>query len=96
LTRRRLAVLLLGAAATLGATAPPSGRVHEVRRGDTLWRIAEQMIGDGSLWPALYRANRDQIKDPAILHPGQRLAIPEPGLIARTPRGRDIPPLPIR
>jgi nucleoid-associated protein YgaU len=48
-----------------------------VRPGDTLWSIAEQAIGDGTLWPALYRANRDQIKDPALLHPGQRLSVPE-------------------
>ena len=96
MTRRRLLALLLGAAATLGAAAPDAGRFHQVRRGDTLWSIAEERIGDGSLWPVLYRANRDQIKDPAILHPGQRLSIPEPALIARMPRGRDLPPLPVR
>jgi nucleoid-associated protein YgaU len=34
-------------------------------------------MGDGTLWPALYRANRDRIKDPARIYPGQRLAVPE-------------------
>jgi nucleoid-associated protein YgaU len=44
--------------------------------GETLWTIAETTIGDPTLWPALYRANRDQIKDPARVYPGQKLTIP--------------------
>jgi nucleoid-associated protein YgaU len=50
--------------------------VHEVRAGETLSRIAEKTIGDASLWVALYRANRDQIQDPARIYPGQKLAVP--------------------
>lgn len=57
------------------ATAPPP-TVYEVRRGETLGAIARATLGDASLWPALYRANRDQIRDPKRLYPGQRLAIP--------------------
>lgn len=71
------AALLAGAALPGGAPAEESGPVHEVRRGQTLWRIAEITVGDPTLWPALYLANRDQIKDPARVYPGQRLAIPE-------------------
>lgn len=80
---RALAVALVFApslpgARTLAAAESPAraANVHEVRRGDTLWTIAEQDLGDGALWLAVYRANRDQIKDPKVLHPGQRLAIP--------------------
>lgn len=47
-----------------------------MKKGETLWTIAAAAIGDGTLWPALYRANRDQIKDPALVYPGQRLTIP--------------------
>ena len=73
---RSLALLLL--APWLAATAPQdAGRVHEVRRGETLWQIARLTVGDPMLWPALYEANRDQIKDPSRVYPGQRLAIPE-------------------
>jgi nucleoid-associated protein YgaU len=54
-------------------------RVHVVQRGDTLGKIAERWLGDSDLWPALYRANRDRIKDPSRIYPGQRLSIPEPG-----------------
>ena len=70
---------LLGLACWLMVSLPASAdaRIHEVRPGETLWQIAELTIGDATLWPALYHANRDQIKDPARVYPGQRLAIPE-------------------
>lgn len=44
--------------------------------GDTLWDIAERQYGDGRLWPAIYRANRDRIDDPDRIYPGQELTIP--------------------
>ncbi len=56
---------------------PREIRSHLVRQGDSLWRIAVQEMGEGYLWPALYRANRDQIQNPSVLYPGQRLTIPE-------------------
>lgn len=51
---------------------------HTVKRGETLPQIAAlaEVYGDASLWPLLYRANRDQIRDPKILWPGQQLKIP--------------------
>jgi nucleoid-associated protein YgaU len=66
---------LLAALAFALVAATPSA-FHEVRAGDTLTEIAARTLGDPSLWPALYRANRDQIRDPARLYPGQRLEIP--------------------
>ena len=57
--------------------AESQARIHEVRPGESLWTIAEITVGDPTLWPALYLANRDQIKDPALVYPGQQLAIPE-------------------
>jgi nucleoid-associated protein YgaU len=71
--RLLLLLPLLGAA----AGGDPDPGVYEVQPGDTLWSIAVSAIGDGTLWPALYRANRDQIKDPAQVYPGQRLQVPE-------------------
>lgn len=51
---------------------------HIVKRGQTLPQIAAQpeVYGDSSLWPLIYKANRDQISDPAVLWPGQILRIP--------------------
>jgi nucleoid-associated protein YgaU len=71
----RLRVSLVAALAVMAVAATPS-HFHDVRDGDTLATIAALTLGDPSLWPALYRANRDQIRDPARLHPGQRLEIP--------------------
>lgn len=52
--------------------------VHTVKRGETLPQIAAQsdVYGDALLWPLIYRANRDQIRDPQRIWPGQVLRIP--------------------
>lgn len=51
---------------------------YRVRGGETLWTIAarKDIYGDALLWPLIYQANRDQIKDPRQIYPGQSLAIP--------------------
>ena len=57
---------------------PPSGCIafYTVRSGDTLWGIAEQFYGFGSLWPKIFNANRDKISDPNLIFPGQVFCIP--------------------
>jgi len=51
---------------------------YTVRRGETLPQIAgrSEIYNDSSLWPIIYRSNRDQISDPKRLWPGQVLVIP--------------------
>jgi nucleoid-associated protein YgaU len=49
---------------------------HEVKKGDTLWKIAEQCYGDGSLYTKIFEANRDILKDPNLIKVGQKLRIP--------------------
>ena len=72
---------LLAAPAPAQPAQPASesrpSRVYTVTHGETLWSIAADLTGDPALWPAFYLANRDQIKHPALVYPGQRLAIPE-------------------
>ncbi len=57
-----------------------TGRIYVVKwrkkNTDCLWRIAETVYKDASYWPAIYLANRDQIKDPDLIFPGQRFSIP--------------------
>jgi hypothetical protein len=50
---------------------------YSVGEGETLWTISAQpqVYGEGLLWPLLYQANRDQIKDPRQIFPGQTLDI---------------------
>ncbi len=51
---------------------------YTVRRGETLPQVAArpELYNDVALWPLIYRANRDQIRDPYQLWPGQILKIP--------------------
>jgi len=51
---------------------------HTVKRGETLPQIAAlpEVYGDSSLWPLIYKSNRDQVSNPAVLWPGQVLKIP--------------------
>jgi nucleoid-associated protein YgaU len=49
---------------------------HEVKKGETLWKIAEQYYGDGSLYKKIFEANTDTLKDPNLIRIGQRLRIP--------------------
>ncbi|PLY03781.1 MAG: hypothetical protein C0623_00060 [Desulfuromonas sp.] len=51
---------------------------YRVRRGENLFAIAarRKVYGDALLWPLIYKANRDQIKDPQQIYPGQVLTIP--------------------
>ncbi|WP_432821932.1 LysM peptidoglycan-binding domain-containing protein [Trichloromonas sp.] len=57
---------------------PPPVTSYLVGNGETLWFIAaqKQVYQDAFLWPLIYRANRDQIKDPRQIYPGQTLNIP--------------------
>jgi nucleoid-associated protein YgaU len=57
--------------------APGDGSLqHTVLRGDTLWDLAEHYYGDGRRYREIFRANRDQIRDPDLIYPGQELTIP--------------------
>jgi nucleoid-associated protein YgaU len=51
---------------------------YTVVRGDNLWNIAKKddIYADPYMWPRLYRANREAIKDPDLIYPKQTLAVP--------------------
>ena len=59
------------------APAPSStARTYTVVAGDSLSRIAKRELGDANKWNAIYEANRDSIKNPDLIHPGQVLNLP--------------------
>jgi nucleoid-associated protein YgaU len=66
--------LSVDASLPVPAAAP---RIHEVVAGDTLSKIAKQVYGDASKYPKIFEANRDQLNDPNLIKPGQKLKIPE-------------------
>jgi nucleoid-associated protein YgaU len=49
---------------------------YEVQKGDTLWRIADIYYKDGSRYTEIFEANREVIKDPDKIYPGQMIRIP--------------------
>ena len=49
---------------------------HEVQKGDTLVKIAKNYYGDPSLYMTIFEANKDLLKDPNKIFPGQKLRIP--------------------
>jgi nucleoid-associated protein YgaU len=59
------------------APAPAAGRTYTVVKGDSLSKIAKRFYGDAQQWRRIYEANRDQIQNPDLIHPGQTLRVPE-------------------
>jgi nucleoid-associated protein YgaU len=57
--------------------AAEATRTYEVVSGDNLSKIAKRFYGDANQWRRIFEANRDQIKNPDLIHPGQVLRIPE-------------------
>ena len=51
---------------------------YTVKKGETLVEIAQrrEIFNDQFMWPLIYKANRDQIRDPKTVFPGQMLTIP--------------------
>ena len=48
-----------------------------VQTGATLWAIARDRYGDGTLFVRVFEANADAIKDPNLIYPGQVFDLPE-------------------
>ncbi|MCC0065005.1 MAG: LysM peptidoglycan-binding domain-containing protein [Defluviimonas sp.] len=79
-------------AAPAGSVAPQAGAVEPapasgvatgtraaivtVQPGFTLWRIARENYGDGVLYVKVFEANKDQIRDPDLIYPGQIFTVP--------------------
>lgn len=49
---------------------------YEIKKGDTLWAIAKAHYGDGNKYNKIFEANKEVIKDPDLIFPGQKIRIP--------------------
>jgi nucleoid-associated protein YgaU len=47
-----------------------------VSRGDSLWRLSRSAYGVGTRYAVIYKANREQIRNPNLIHPGQVFVLP--------------------
>jgi nucleoid-associated protein YgaU len=65
-------------AAASDAAAPLPYRIHVLQNGDTLERLAERYLGDGSRALELFDLNRDVLDNPHLLTLGAELRIPMP------------------
>ncbi len=50
---------------------------YEIKSGDTLSKIAKQHYGDANKYPLIFEANREVIKHPDKIYPGQQIRIPK-------------------
>lgn len=62
---------------TSAPTAGSTGQTYTVKSGDSLSKIAKHVYGDASKWHRIYDANKDKIKNPDLIHPGQEFTIPD-------------------
>lgn len=63
-----------GTAEASGSVASPMTVI--IKRGDNLWRISREMYGRGIRYSTIYQANRDQIRNPNRIYPGQVFVLP--------------------
>jgi len=59
------------------STSPARINIVTVQPGNTLWAISRKRYGDGLLYVRVYEANRDKIKDPNLIYPGQLFDLPD-------------------
>jgi nucleoid-associated protein YgaU len=59
------------------STSPARINIITVQPGNTLWAIARKRYGDGLLYVRVFEANRDKIKDPDLIYPGQLFDLPD-------------------
>lgn len=72
-----LAAARASAPAVVNNTPQTVKNTYTVQKNDCLWNIAKACVGDGSRWRELYDVNKDKIKNPNLIYPGQVLTLPD-------------------
>jgi LysM repeat protein len=63
-------------ASPAAAASAHANETYTVQAGDTLSAIAKKFLGNANEYMAIFNANKDQLKDPDTIKPGQVLKIP--------------------
>jgi nucleoid-associated protein YgaU len=61
------------------AVVVPKIATITVSRGDSLWRISQRALGAGTRYATVFKANREQIRNPNLIYPGQVFVVPPGG-----------------
>ena len=73
--QRRVAEQVATAGVPLAELAPNAPDQHTVQAGDTLWDISKLFLKSPWRWPELWGMNREQIRNPHLIYPGQVLLL---------------------
>ena len=66
-----------GVKTTSTAANPPAATTYTVKSGDSLWKIAQKQLGDGTRWREIYDLNKDTIgSNPNLIYAGQVYNMP--------------------
>ena len=59
------------------AAMMPAGAQVVVQPGNSLWRLARRTYGNGLRFSVIYEANKERVRDPDLIYPGQVLVVPQ-------------------
>jgi len=65
-----------GASSQLTSRDEHTLQSYTVVQGDSLSKIAKRVYGKASYWRQIFEANKDNVKDPDLIYPGQVLRLP--------------------
>lgn len=63
-------------ASSTAKEAAPAYKLYTIKSGDSLSRIAKHEYGNANDWRRIFEVNKDTIKDPDKIFPGQEIRIP--------------------
>ena len=70
------AIVLPDGGSASSAVVVPKITTTTVSRGDSLWRLSQVSYGAGTRYAVIYKANREQIRNPNLIYPGQVFVVP--------------------
>jgi hypothetical protein len=89
-SQRDTAQRVAEAGVPLSELAPNAPDTYTVKRGDTLWDISKIFLKSPWRWPELWGMNMEQIRNPHLIYPGQRLFLEKSGGRARLRVGQPV------